>query len=1104
MEKRLRGFKSNKRELLDFAGELYFGGNAVSNISTFRRANPEFTTNDQAYEFLLEEYNNEVDRKKAESLAKEKAKKKAKRAELALQPKFVEMKKMDEIKFYKRFNFRYKNVNDMESLYKAVLDAGKRVQLQYLNLFLKKKDSNKIRGITISANDLTTFEDFLNAYNTIASGEFIGSDAINSDTDELIFDKFAVSSVVIAGGGKSDSMLFNVIGIESEDDNCSYKCLKKCGFVDEWANQYTYINIEKLRDVIIENALPISIITNSFTLKRSSNDIVMNGQQKKIMIKDKKGNNKLNICSKLEIGDIEVCYFHKDDRQKHVIIYDEFKQHYDLIDGEISICDDVYINLTCDVIKNEKILFKPKQINATNFSNKPVNYRYLVFDYETIINFEKSNCMLEYSLSILNMNDDELRALNDADEKNDQKQVNILRKKHCVTFLGYNCSIQFLNWISQNQENIKYTLIGFNNANFDNFILLDALLNSNNEDHNVDQIFYNGSQLLNFNINGRHDLFDIHKHLVGSLKANCESFKIKCCSKKSFDHNHAQDLYNEGKLIDYIHNNEELKEYNEYDVLATGLVFYKYKQAITNIKSTSEYGKKLTEMKTIGSLIYSVFQDNAKKKHIHFPELSLEQYQDLQRCKIAGRVQMFNGVKKVLERLVSTDVCSLYPYVMAVHNCYYPCGKIVETDVYKGDDVIGFYYCDIDQSNLRGLDLPNIYAFKTEIENNWDHDGLIENYLISNVMIGLLLKYGCKVVIKKGFYFTEKRKSCDVFEFLLDIMKEKNNQDDLKKMGSSEYNPALRETEKLLMNAVSGKIIEGLHCEKTTDISSVAEYVKICDKAKKVNVINSIGNKLFITYEVGEEKMIKKQRPVYLGVLVYDYAKRYMYENSYSKIGLSKLLYTDTDASKFRYTDFIVWEEWVKSNNVKVPHWEEVYKYDTRYKTHLIYERNSKIFGSFEDELEGLVGGDYRFYCLEKKSWLYSVDGKAKFRFKGLNENAILLDNENLENDEIFETITTKHNTGLTTTKYSLGDDNRKTHEYYNAASKKNIGNNSVKFFDRVYTDGHAYLLCSSFRKIVKNSLHDVTLGDDERYNDNMNKIQVNYMIKHISIKTIG
>ena len=281
MEKTLKGFKTHKRELLEFAG-------GYNNITAFRKENPEYKTNDAAYVALLNLYNEEVDRLNEEYLAKEKAKKvalkKKKKDELAMQPKFVKMQKMDEIKFYKRFNFWYKNVNDMKSLYIAILDAGKRVPLHYLNLFLKKKDSNKIRGITISANDLTTFEDFVNAYNTIATGEFVGSDAINQDTDELIYDKFAISSTIIAGGSSSDSMIFNVVGIESEDDNCSYKCLRECGFVDKWANQYTYNDIFKLREAILENALPISIITNSFTLKRSSIDIVKNGEQKKMMI----------------------------------------------------------------------------------------------------------------------------------------------------------------------------------------------------------------------------------------------------------------------------------------------------------------------------------------------------------------------------------------------------------------------------------------------------------------------------------------------------------------------------------------------------------------------------------------------------------------------------------------------------------------------------------------------------------------------------------------------------------------------------------------------------------------------------------------------------
>ena len=59
-----------------------------------------------------------------------------------------------------------------------------------------------------------------------------------------------------------------------------------------------------------------------------------------------------------------------------------------------------------------------------------------------------------------------------------------------------------------------------------------------------------------------------------------------------------------------------------------------------------------------------------------------------------------------------------------------------------------------------------------------------------------------------------------------DFMKEKNQQDTYKKNKDEKYNPALRETEKLLMNSLSGKVIEGLHTEKTEAINSVSEYEK--------------------------------------------------------------------------------------------------------------------------------------------------------------------------------------------------------------------------------------------------------------------------------------
>ena len=65
---------------------------------------------------------------------------------------------------------------------------------------------------------------------------------------------------------------------------------------------------------------------------------------------------------------------------------------------------------------------------------------------------------------------------------------------------------------------------------------------------NVTDLLYSGNQLLNFKINGCHNMYDLHKHLMGSLKSNCESFKIpKKYSKLDCDHREIQILYNDNK-----------------------------------------------------------------------------------------------------------------------------------------------------------------------------------------------------------------------------------------------------------------------------------------------------------------------------------------------------------------------------------------------------------------------------------------------------------------------------------------------------------------------------------------------------------------------------
>jgi hypothetical protein len=1048
-------------------------------------------------------------------------------------PHLIKKVQIEGINKFAKYMIFLEGVNNIEELYEQIVEQTENNPDAdiYISLIYENQETGKPRFIAIGSDYLKYFHTFKARVDAITTGKLEGSDAINPNEDVLILNQFVISTYSITGNGSSESMLFETENIESKRGLCAYECLKKCGY-DFKGDRKELALFNKLSEVILKEKLPISIIANGFTTRKNHKELLKEKPEVEIFTKNKLGNECLNLCGLLVEEDINMIYL-LDNRSKtttdgeeiafgkYTIIYDETNSHYDIIPNNTPVMKkEVYLSYSCKVLMNGKIIFSPKQLNInTQNKNKSCLY-YVFFDYETIIDFEISSCMKPYSLSILVLNDEELVEMErldlitggkDADKAEEAKlEIDAIRAKKCKTFLGYDCSKLFINWILENQINKNFMFVGFNNSNFDNFLLLDGLLRNQMEDYSVEysvsNVFYNGSQLLNFVLNGRHNTFDIHKHLTGSLKKNCEDFKINSCAKKEFDHHKAQLLYLEDKLLDYITDNDELKTYNEYDVMATAVLFQKYRNALDSIPATKPYAEKIASVKTIGSLIYKVFNDSKNKKGYNLPKLEFKEYEDLQKSKIAGRVELFNGVQKVCERLVSTDVCSLYPYVMSVLDCYYPTGKETQkVSEYKGDNVIGFYYCDIDQSNLKEKNLPNIYAFKTEIENNWAYEGVLENYLISNVMIGLLRKHGCKVVVKNGFIFPDKRKSCEMFDFLLDFMKAKNEQDTFKKVKDTQYNPALRETLKLLMNALSGKVIEGLHTEKTIDVNNSYEYLQVKDKAKSINFINAIGGKLFLTYEVEAEDICsREQRPIYLGVLIYDYAKRYMYEHSYSKVGKSRLLYTDTDASKFRYKHFLKWKKWIDDNNVQVPHHKEVEDIDPRYKDHKIYEAGSKVFGSFEDELEDMVGENYTFYCLEKKSWLYDVDGHAKFRFKGINGNAQLLTlGEEFIGAKQINHKPKDNKEAYTETKYFITPDSEEeVYLHYNNNKQNGIENgNEVKFFEQIYTTGEAYVLTNSFRKIVKNSARNVEEGDTDKYNNLMNKIQVNFMMKHINLK---
>lgn len=207
------------------------------------------------------------------------------------------------------------------------------------------------------------------------------------------------------------------------------------------------------------------------------------------------------------------------------------------------------------------------------------------------------------------------------------------------------------------------------------------------------------------------------------------------------------------------------------------------------------------------------------------------------------------------------------------------------------------------------------------------------------------------------------------------MMGVKNKEDLLKSLKDPNYNQVLRETVKLLMNSISGKLIEGMHLYSVEEVNKY-KLLELSIKHKgDINIIKSMGSTALISYEKDKKINFKHSRPVYLGVLIYDYAQMHMYDSLYSKIGLKNSVYTDTDSLKMTAKDG---DEWVELYGGKtlVRHWKQVEEYDQRYKDHVLYNPNSKVFGSFENEYTATNVN----YFLDKKNYLSCFKNNEDFK----------------------------------------------------------------------------------------------------------------------------
>ena len=1056
------------------------------------------------------------------------------------QNKFISATVIGGLSTYFKLRIRTQNINNIRELYTFIrqyLYSGRGgLVIKYITLYFVSNQNNRLIGRTINTDffegDLEILDDYINA---LYNGASIGSDAINND--EFILDLSRIDFLYLQSGiamGDSSNIIFENENVNNIVGNKPNECIKNSllfightlpkiknkfinvinsdGNIDVIQQELEIKNITFLIKYIEEKNLSIDIISNIVYDINYQKNLV----QRESFLYGKynfpKFGYKLNKC------EYRLKYIHMaHDKKKadFTFVYDSKNLHIDVIKNNIiTIKDNVFIDKFGEnfiTIDNKiKIINSRREVYEEMPRKEQNDVVYIFFDYETVIDWKINNCMREYSLSWFYLEHNELDGIIELKKINTPEfELNI---KHCFNEVGFDCSIKFIEWFNTFQHNRICKFVSYNGASFDNYFLLNAMLEYQKNNENIIKIsdlLYSGNQLLNFKINGSHSMYDLHKHLIGSLKNNCESFKIpKKYSKLDCNHKEIQMLYNndESNFINIIKQKEALILYNNNDVFSLCCLFIKYYDSMTTIKGFNFLiGEKFTDTGTIGSMIMKRAKNHWEEKKIILPKLTYQQYNDVLKYKIAGRVEIFGGKPiKLNEEVVSLDICSLYPYIMAIHECYMPSGEIKEVENYQGDDILGFYYCDIDQRALKAHNLPNIYAEKTETENKWDSQEILKDYLITNITIKLLKKYeniGVICDIKKGFIFSEKTRNIDMFNFLMPLMAIKNKEDDKKRNKDAEYNPALRECVKLLMNSVSGKVIEGLHSENIKMISNEDDLLKLQSKLVKnkitdLNIINNVGNNLFVSYKIDEESIINKQKPVYLGAFIYEYARSYMYENLLSIVGLDKCLYMDTDALKFRKSDLIDFQN--KKGNQIVNHWEDVELIDPRYKTHKIYDPNSKVFGSLENELSE----NNLFYALQKKFWLVAnvKDGEVKYiktRYKGINPSSLLLEN----NCNIFDNKKEKNILNIQGLKlFDWIQNNQNLIIGSDFGYNEGFLGQQIKLFETLYTEKQIIVLVENMRRVVKNSLRSVDLDEKERYNIYNNTVQINYMLKTIKI----
>ena len=581
-------------------------------------------------------------------------------------------------------------------------------------------------------------------------------------------------------------------------------------------------------------------------------------------------------------------------------------------------------------------------------------------------------------------------------------------------------------------------LVSFNGSSYDNFLILHHLMKVGGNDTKL-HIIRKGSKILYMKF-GVFKTMDIYLFLGPSSLANCgKDFKIDA-TKGWFPHRYPRnmlDVFFKGKPLDANYypkkmRNEILSEFGSFDTynlrflgkdpenprkmyfdFEKECLEYLFDDIRVPLGLLLKFGESvfcsmgidIMDFITLPTTAYAKWQTTIPKGiEIHIPQTQ-EHYKHIGiyggRTEVIKRYfrskQIGQEYDLVTDYLSDQDVCSLYPAAMLAEYSIGKAERVEEDEIARinlsirdwcptSDNLyipVGDYLMDVfPRKDLIVSAIPQ----KDEDGNTvWDLKDRVDqphNWIDMKTAV----RHGYHLVVRSGYKYPENETASSddkmVFKEYVELLfKLKQREDELK--GTAEYNPSMRKTVKLLLNALYGKTIQkpikevSVFCSTSAEMDRfMAEYNWLDMEHFGKSSLMMVGEKLEFEFTIS--------KPLQLGAAVLSYS-RVLMNNLMDAVDPSRLCSHNTTLKQKLHLSFFYTD--TDSEIIHVDHLSKLKKWQVC---------GTKKLGDLEDELETIIDGvhfpgkiiEARFvlkktYALKyiSKTELFP-EGQIKFKFR--------------------------------------------------------------------------------------------------------------------------